>query len=418
MTATASKVERRLRDELSALQLAPDTAAYEVDGVRPSVAVSPTSAAEVSKVLATADAVGAAVVPWGGGAHMALGMPPKRYDLALDLSRLGQVIEYEPADLTVTVEAGLPLAGLQAILAQHSQWLPLDPPAPASATVGGVLAANASGPARIAFGTARDLVIGMTVALADGRVVKSGGRVVKNVAGYDMAKAHIGALGTLGVILQVSFKVAPLPKAVQTLSVASGDVAALARAAFAVRDAALPATGIAVLQAAGASEARLLLRFAGNPAAVDRSTAETLRLARSAGLEAEQAPEAVWAEAGSIRGLETGAVLKVSHLPSHAAGVLSRLEETGADVVAYPTAGISYARFLALPETSYELVRRLRKSIEAQGGALVLESAPVEAKTAIDVWGSPRGDFELMRRLRQEMDPKSTLNPGRFLEGL
>ncbi len=184
---------------------------YAVDGMTPSVVVKPTSQAEVAAAMGAANAAGAAVVPFGGGTQQGLGMPPERYDVALDLRQIESVVEYEAADLTITVEAGMRLSALQRLLAEKGQWLPLDPPVSDEATIGGVLATNASGPARFSRGTGRDLVIGMTVATAQGEIVKSGGRVVKNVAGYDLAKLHIGALGTTGVILQVSLKVSPLP---------------------------------------------------------------------------------------------------------------------------------------------------------------------------------------------------------------
>jgi glycolate oxidase FAD binding subunit len=419
MTAAAqdrARIVQLLRDELSWLPLLPVTPAYEVDGLAPRLAVKPGSAAEVARALKAADAAGAAVIPRGGGTQMALGMPPDRYDLALDLRGIDQVLEYEPADLTVTVEAGMTLAALQAHLAARGQWLPLDPPAP-EATIGGILATNASGAARIAFGTARDLVIGMSVAMADGQVVKFGGRVVKNVAGYDMSKMHIGALGTLGVILQASLKVAPLPRASRTLAVASPHIDTLVRLALAMRDASLPATGIALIDPAGAAEARLLLRFAGSPAAVERSRAETERLALAEGLASEQAPDGFWREAGELRAPSGPAVVRVSDRPSRSAEVIQRLAALGADVLSYPTAGVTFSRFITLGMPSLEALGRLRADVEADGGALVVESAPVATKEALGVWGSIRSDG-LSRELKRVMDPRSTLNPGRLLRGL
>jgi len=409
-------LESGLREALLSGTVMSSTPAYEVDGVRPSVVAIPGSAAEVAAALRAADERGAAVIPRGAGSEMALGMPPQRHDVALDLGRLDGIVEYEPADLTVTVQAGAKLADVQRRLAENGQWLPLDPPCRPSATIGGVLATNASGPSRIAFGTARDLVIGMTVALADGQVVKSGGRVVKNVAGYDMAKMHIGALGTLGVIVQATFKVAPLPKASRTLSIAGADTAALTRLAFAVRDGGLPATGIALAQPLGTSAARLLLRFAGSLAAVDRSCLHCERLASEYAWAAE--PESIWQELASARSPDAGAVVRISHQPSMTGTLLAGIASLNGDILSYPSVGMTYARVIALPEESYEAVRALRATAEAGGGALVLEAAPPNAKQAIGVWGSPRADFELMRRLKAELDPRATLNPGRFVGGI
>ena len=256
-----------------ALSFSPEVT-YAVDGLSPRIVVMPATPHEVAAVLETANASGAAVLPRGGGTQTALGMPPQRYDVALDLKRLNGVVEYEPADLTVTVEAGMRLSELQKLLGEKGQWLPLDPPLPDEATIGGVLATNVSGPARLRYGSSRDLVIGMTVALASGEVVKSGGRVVKNVAGYDLAKLHIGALGTLGVIVQAVFKVAPLP--VQDVAVmVPGDLEALGRLADALIDARLALLGLVLSKGAGETRWTLAARFAGGAAAVQRSQGET-----------------------------------------------------------------------------------------------------------------------------------------------
>jgi glycolate oxidase FAD binding subunit len=416
-TSQSASLEGRLREVL------PGTAFLEAGGfgiegrVAPTAAVAPSSLEEVAAVLRAANDASAAAVPFGGGTQQALGALPDRFDLALDLRRLNAVAEHEPADLTVTVQAGMTLGALQEHLAAQGQWLPLDPPIAREATLGGVFATDASGPARIAYGTARDLVIGMTVALADGSVVRSGGRVVKNVAGYDMTKMHIGALGTLGVILQVSMKVAPLPKQTTTMGAASEDEAPLLALAFRIRDAGLPANGLSLLRKAGGPESRLLMRFAGSPAAVERSLRDVTAYGTDLGLSVEQSSATAWTEVAAL--FTSGrAVLKATHLPSAAGKILRETERLNVDVLSYPTAGVTYALPLTLPAALYEAVTSFRDWLAARSGSLVLESAPVEAKVALGVWGSPRGDFELMRSLKAQMDPKRILNPGRFAGGL
>ena len=387
---------------------------YGVDGMTPSVVVKPSSQAEVAAALGAASEAGAAVVPFGGGTQQGLGLPPERYDVALDLRRIDGLIEHEPADLTVTVEAGMRLSTLQGLLGEQGQCLPLDPPVADEATVGGVLATNASGPARLARGTARDLVIGMTVATAQGELVKSGGRVVKNVAGYDLAKLHIGALGTAGVIVQVSFKVAPLPVRETCLGV-QGGLEALAGLAEAVQDARLALTG-AILGKGEAEPGWMLgLRFAGGNAAVARSLRETRALAEAAGVQVEELGATGW------RALQTGYVLasvvvRASVLPSALASVSGALASAGAAVSVLPGVGVAYGSWPG--DVEPQRLRLLREVCVSKGGALVIEKAPVETKRAIDVWGEPRGDFELMQRLKQEMDPGRVLNPGRFLGGV
>ena len=180
--------------------------AFHVDGQSPDIAVAPTTIGELQSVLVEANNVGISVVPIGGGTHLGAGNAPASYDVALSLVGMSGIIAHEPADLTVTVEPGLPLANLQAALAEHGQFLPLDPPCEPAATIGGVLAANAFGPLRHAYGTSRDWLIGIRVVHADGSVSKSGGRVVKNVTGYDMHKLYVGSLGTLGVIAEATLK--------------------------------------------------------------------------------------------------------------------------------------------------------------------------------------------------------------------
>ena len=190
-----------------------DRAPYVVDGRTPCGIVLPGSADEVARVVRAAAAAGVPVVPWGGGTQMSRGTPPRDGALVVGLRRLGRVLEHEPGDLTATAEAGITLDALQAALGTGGQWLPLDPPAPGSATLGGVLAANAAGPRRQGYGTARDLVIGMRVVAADGQLIRAGGKVVKNVAGYDLVKLYIGSLGTLGIIVDATLKLRPRPEA-------------------------------------------------------------------------------------------------------------------------------------------------------------------------------------------------------------
>ena len=184
---------------------------FSVDGVVPGVVVRPGTQDEASKVLAACADANAAVIPWGGGTAMGLGNPPRRADVAMPLDRLDRIVEFDAANLCVTVEAGVKLAALQTTLAQKREILPLDPPAESKVTVGGLVAANLSGPSRLLYGTARDWVLGMRVALPGGERIHCGGKVIKNVSGYDMNKLFIGSLGTLGIITEVTFKLLPLP---------------------------------------------------------------------------------------------------------------------------------------------------------------------------------------------------------------
>jgi glycolate oxidase FAD binding subunit len=406
--------EDRLRRDVPPAALLSSPSEYVVDGREPSVVVAPSSQDEVAAVLTAAAESGATVIAWGGGNHMALGGPLARYDLALDLQRLNRVVEYEPADLTVTVEAGIRLAELNRHLAAHGQWLPLDPPAGPTATIGGILASNASGPAKIAHGTARDLVIGMTFATAKGELVKSGGRVVKNVAGYDLAKLQIGALGTLGVISQVSFKVAPLPRQTETVVYTSGSLEAIAEASWGIWDAGLACNGL--VTGKWGNDWLLAVRLAGGSAAVERSQREVSRIA--AGLSTSS--DVTWDDLLSIsRPRSPGSlIVRAAVKPTDITRIASDLAAAGAEVVAYPGVGVCHGRWPDAGALDDAAFVRLRTECESAGGALVIEAAPVEVKRRLGVWGDTRGDFTLMRRLKETFNPNGSLSPGRFVGGL
>ena len=191
--------------------------AFEIDGIAAHERAAPATAAELAATLQAADEAGNAVAAVGGGTQLDLGMPPSRLDVVIDTTGLNRVVEYEPADLTVTVEAGIRFAELQRILGEQGQFLALDPAVQDGATIGGVIATNTSGPLRLSYGTPRDLVIGTRVANPDGTLTHAGGRVVKNVAGYDLNKLYIGSLGTLSIVVELSFKLAPIPPSLEAV---------------------------------------------------------------------------------------------------------------------------------------------------------------------------------------------------------
>jgi glycolate oxidase FAD binding subunit len=347
---------------------------------------------------------------------MALGGALEGYDVALDLSKLNAVVEHEPADLTCTVESGIRLVDLQRALGAHGQWLPLDPALPEEATIGGILATNASGPARIRYGGPRDLVIGMSVALANGDLVKSGGRVVKNVAGYDMAKLHIGGLGTLGVITQASFKIAPLPLEEAFIAI-DGGLDALSDLATNVIEARLPLLGLVLTKRAAASDWMLYVRASGAEPAVERAEHDVMELAKGAGLTAGAISAAEWrSNASRDQASRGGVTIRATVPPTALMAIADAIAESGAAVAALPGVGTLHASWTESP--SLDTVRTLRGSCESAHGAFVLQSAPVELKREAGVWGATRGDFAMMQRLKEQFDPNRVLNPGRFVGGI
>ena len=215
MSQIAVSAISRLGDLISSSRVvtnAPSLASYEVDGCLPSAALLPSSSAEIAEILRFASAEGLAVIPTGGKTHLGIGMPPRRYDLALDLSAMNRILAYEPHDLTLGIEPGITCAELDRHLHAKGQFLPLAPSFSERATLGGAVAAPADTPFRYRYGTARDFLLGIEFVTGDGTISKSGGRVVKNVTGYDLHKLFVGSLGTLGVITRLNFRTFPLPQ--------------------------------------------------------------------------------------------------------------------------------------------------------------------------------------------------------------
>jgi len=407
--APAAALDAALRDLLPG-SLAPGDAAYAVDGFVPALVATPSSADELAAALALADEHGAAVIPWGGGRHMALGNVPSRCDLALRTTKLDRVLEHEPADLTITVAAGITIGRLQAHLAGHGQFLPID--APGDATIGGVLAANVSGPSRHAYGLPRDWLIGCRVAHVGGSISKGGGRVVKNVAGYDMPKLAVGSLGTLGVIVEVTLKVAPLPAAQETLVVQCDSLTAAAALVFAADDRGLALRAVALLEGPTAA-----FWLAGLPAAVQRTSRELRDLARGSDVKRLEGQESehFWSPMVDVGPHEAGGVsLKASLPPAAVAGFVGRCDFA---TIAYPTTGLVLANLEARAAARVD-IDALRRAARDAGGSLVVMSAPAELKRRIDVWGDAGDALPLMRQLKEQFDPRGTLNPGRYVGGL
>jgi glycolate oxidase FAD binding subunit len=436
--AKDSALLKSIRSLVAGDAIAPSkrAAEYTVDGLTPEIAVSPSTAEEVAAVLAAAAQQEAAVIPWGGGTGMATGNPPKRYDIALDVTRLNQVVAHEPADLTVVVQGGVRLQELQDYLAASGQYLPLDPPLPQSATIGGMLAANAGGPWRHAYGWPRDWALGLKVALADGSVTKAGGRVVKNVAGYDMTKLYLGSFGTLGVIVEAAFKVTPLPEASATGVAFFKSAGAAAEAGLAIDRRNLSLRSLTVVSPGAVEHSpsawALLVTAAGVAAAVERSLGEAEAVCKGQdGVAWQRLPDnsgaALWE--GVCRLLlppkeDDRLLTRAGLLPSQVAAYLESLESLAREhglavqAISHLALGTVYSVWrgaeVDLREQGVGLVAVLRSLAGREGGAVIVEGCPAELKRQIDVWGEPRGGFSLMRRIKEQMDPRGTLSPGRF----
>ena len=407
-----------------------------MDSRVPNAIATAESLVEIEETLTSACADDLAVIPLGGRTMLDLGMPPTRYDIALDLSHLTQIVDYEPNDFTITVEAGMTLADLQRHLAMNGQFLPLDHPQFERATLGGLSAVGRGGLRRNSFGGPRDWLIGMRMVKADGATIKGGGRVVKNVSGYDLPKLFAGSLGTLGIIVELTFKLRPLPASDQIVAIAASSFDSALAAGRAASQAAPFLNGCVALSAEAAANARslgaemlsdqpaLLLRANGLESSANEVLAQALNAARRSGLDGQE--------------LRTGAIVETwqavtdleLHTPEHhvrlrlglppanliqAQGVLKhRLP----DATTWIAAADSGLLFLDVPSVDAETVKSLRNDLGPLQGRLTIESAPIELKQACNVWGPSGSGARLMHSIKETFDPQSILNPGRFVDGI
>jgi len=398
---------------------------FRVEDLLPSRVLRPADAQDAARELRLCDLAPAAVVTWGGGTQMRLGAAPRRYEIAFSTDRMTRLLEYEPADLTCRVEAGMRLRDLQESLLAQGQRLPLEPPHPDRATVGGMLAANANGLGRARYGTVRDWVIGIAVAYPSGKLARAGGKVVKNVAGYDLMKLHIGALGTLGVIAEVNFKVQTRPQVEATL-IAHFDTPAPAIDAGTTlaRQYLAPAAAVVLDQGAlrdcGLTADwrwTLALKLEGYGREVEAARDRATGIIRDAGGRIEEAgvPSAFWDRARDWSAPDDDLVVLRAIVPLAALNAVLAAVPTDSHVMAQPAAGLVDARVAA--GSAAATLERLRAAAGDEGQVIVA-AAPAGVKKGLDVWGPPPSGFPIMHALKQALDPNGILNPGRFVGGI
>jgi glycolate dehydrogenase FAD-binding subunit len=441
-------VPASLADKLRSIAGAPhvltgvECSPYVLEGRTPEAVVFPGSKDEVVAILALAADSEVPVIPWGGGSSLGLGSPPARLGLVIGLRRLDRILEHVPGDLTVTVEAGITLGALQAALGTQGQWLSLDPAYPERATLGGILASNASGPRRHLYGTCRDLLIGLTVIGADGAIVHGGGKVVKNVAGYDLPKLYIGSFGTLGILVEATLKLRPRPDEDRLVIArferfADGGAAARALMASDLIPSALDLLDAEAAAALGlgAPGGALLIGVDGIREQVEWQCGEIARLLGPLGAGAPEivdgpARDQLWRARGELgrAGMpDVAAIMKWAALPTRLPGLM----ETGAAVArrnglraalaAHAGVGIATAVLAGRGADADAAVRTLdewRGMVDGAGGHAILEWAPLGVKERVAVWDEPGPAHRLMKALKDRLDPRGILNPGRFVGGI
>lgn len=358
--------------------------------------IGPGTAQELAATLAEANAAGLVVRPRGGGTKLDWGNPGVAPDVVLSTAQLNRVVEHVWADMTVTVEAGCTVQALQSQLAQHKQWLAIDPLWPERATIGGILATNDSGAFRLRYGALRDLIIGITVALPDGTLAMSGGKVVKNVAGYDLPKLMTGSFGTLGVITQAVFRLHPIPHYSRTLTASFLDEAEAQEFMLAIQDSQLAHAAQQARTCEQGIEVDVML--AGTEAGIESQQRYLESLA-----DMRETRPSMWLARQKLWPGES--IVKFSVLPSQ---IAQAVKLCGAMVVVQAT-GIGYASLH--PDAD---VGSIRRSIEDLGGSLLM----LTPSPKIDAWGTSGNALPLMQAVKQQFDPNCILNRARFVGGI
>jgi len=454
-------IASRLADISGAANVLSDPAqmvAYGIDDKVPAAAVKPGSRDEICEIVKFAVAEKLAIVPCGARSKLAMGGPPSRYDIAVDMARLDHIVAYDPSDLTLSVEPGIPLQRLAGVLAGHRQFLPLAVPFLSRATAGGTIASGMHSPLRQAYGTARDFLLGVEFVTGDGALVKSGGLVVKNVAGYDLHKLMIGSMGTLGVITKVNFRTFPAPRSTRVFAASSDAVDGALEMRRRVAQSPLRPLTMEIVSA-GAVEmlaSSLAARIEPGPAPVDRlpksrwgflatfsgAGAVLARYEREFTQIADEArcgscaiygDEEKPASFGRVRefipiALESSPATTVIKLSV----VRSKIKQGFAAVEAAANAndlrwaamagGTGAIDIALLPDARDEQARarvanaseRIEAASAQLGGNFTIPFCPSEWKSTLNLWGFERGDFEQMRKLKKVFDPAGILSPGRF----
>lgn len=421
-----------------------DVQGYAIDGIAPSAVVTPTDIGQIASVMAAAFESDLAVVPWGGGTRQSLGNAVKRYEVAVDLSRMNRIIAHNAGDLTATVDAGISITSLQNSLGTQGQFLALDPPLPDRATLGGTLATGVNGPLKWQYGHLRDIVIGMKVVEADGTITKSGGQVVKNVSGYDMARLHIGGLGTLGIIAEVSLKLTPLPRGEATVLAAFETGDQCHRASMAIFNSHVLPLALTAFDSESRSRTRLdcpdgahylAIRLGGRPRMLERQVNECISTCRDSGASSAESVSArgasvLWrklADFGWDDSTTPDVACRAFVAPdqtNHIAGALGSIACDGMvpAVMTHVPFGTLHLHWFEGEGTSVdamvEIVDRAREIVHAAGGQVIVDRCPTGLKSRLDVWDDVGEPIATMQRMKRLYDPKGLLNPGRFVGGI
>ncbi len=441
--ASTTSLRQQLNDLVGVEYVREGTALDAIDGLTPTLVVEPASEQEIAAVLARCSEHGLAVAPRGGGTKLGWGNPPRALDIVLSLERLDNLVEHAHGDMTATIQAGMRFADVQTALAQNGQMLALDVEHPEHATIGGIVATNDSGALRVRYGGVRDQIIGITVVRSDGVVAHGGGRVVKNVAGYDLPKLYTGSLGSLGIITQATFRLYPLPAETRSLTVDVGSASAGGQLMLDMLSSTLMPTGLTLrrdvdgtvsvtAQFSGILEsvesqletAQSMVSARGLPLPLGEGWGEGRTTSFAAGGGPSPQPSPRGSGSSGMPSLP-GLVLKVSVLPTEIAATIDRAVEIGT-ANSWITDAVIHAHGLGRvawithgqDDLLTDAIELFRESLAPREGTAVVIDAPLAVKRQVDVWGPVADTLPVMRRVKEELDPRGTLNPGRLIGGL
>jgi glycolate oxidase FAD binding subunit len=400
------------------------TAEDAVEGVEPSLVVEPGSVEETSELMKLAAREGLVVAPRGGKTKMHLGDPPRELDLILSTARMDGVIEHVPGDQVVRVQAGIRLDDLQDHLSGADQMLAIDPPE-RGATIGGIIAANSSGPRRYKYGTIRDLIIGITVVLHDGTVAKAGSKVVKNVAGYDLSKLFTGSLGTLGIIATANFRLHPVPEAARTVAVEVESPQEAGEAAQTIVHSQIEATAV---ELHWSEDIRLLTVLVESIQSGVEAKVETASFLLKPFGEVRELSDEEMENLGPLQPPAAGddeVVIKIAAPPADLAHVLGSVlgaaERRGLGhprLTGHAASGVTFVGFSGGDEDAAHFLGELREIWVRRGGSVTLQKAPLVLKNRVGTWDDGGDYLGLARRVKEKFDPRWGLNPGRFIGGI
>src|SRR5262245_16799938 len=409
---------------------------FRVGDERERAVAFPRNIEELSEMMRLASGEGWRVIPAGVGTWLEMGAQPARFDLVVSTAIMNSALEYEPADLTATVEAGAPLAAFNRTAADDRQFIPLDPFGDERSTVGGVIATASSGPLRCAYGTPRDWLIGVAVVHADGQITRAGGTVVKNVAGYDLCKLYAGSFGTLAVIAEASFKLRALPPCEKTIFFYSREAESLCLLVARITDSDVQPAAMELISPYAeapppldAEHFALVLRFLNEAETVDWQVQEAARLGsgvRHTTLGGSDAGEFWRAYYESETSPRAEFILRLSALPADLNALIADINRALPRTPLHSHAATGGLRLhgelrrLDGLEAGDRLSKlaEMRRMAQARGGQMLILSAPDEIKSRIDVWGEVGQGRSLMRALKEKFDPHRLLNPGRFVAGI